>query len=83
MLQPWGIEGCWFSRPLVYGPEATVMVLDRALGESVKRGAAPGRDIEEVSLDVEVVRDDDDKDLGALKGIRAVELASSGRFGMF
>ena len=31
--------------PCVNGPEAVVIVLLRALGESVKRGAAPGRAI--------------------------------------
>lgn len=45
---------------MVYGPEATVMVLDRAFGESVKRGAGPGRDIEELWSEAEAEIDDDE-----------------------
>lgn len=78
---------------MVYGPEAVVMVLDRALGESVNRGAAPGRVIV-VDFDrllAAVVRpsgsgEDPDEDLvvGLIVLVsvdmrrRAVELSSSG-----
>ena len=67
----------------MYGPDAVVIVLDRAFGESVKRGATAGRAIlavlrPELELAVVVVGrptlvDDD----------RAVELSSFGSDGRF
>ena len=64
----------------MYGPEAVVIVLDRAFGESVKRGATAGRAIilavlqPELELAVVV-------DRPTLVDDRAVELSSSGRDG--
>jgi len=61
----------------VHGPEAVVIVLDRAFGESVKRGATAGRAIifavlqPELELAVVV-------DRPTLVDDRAVELSSSG-----
>lgn len=69
------------------GPEAVVMVLDRALGESVKRGAAPGRVIVLLILLGTVELGTDDAEVFVVLvvlavGRRAVELSSSGGDGM-
>lgn len=65
------------------------MVLDRALGESVKRGAAPGRVIVLLILLGTVELGTDDAEvfvvvlvLLVVVGRRAVELSSSGGDGM-